>query len=84
MVNGISDNRCPTSSAWVKNTVFGQESCKANYAINWAGKPPILAGDLAHYPTDCEQSLNISLIPEKCPQKAKGNKKARKHRKARR
>ncbi len=69
---GIRDDRCPTSSAWVKNTVFGKDSCKQNYCINWAGKAPVNHGSLADYPTGCEQAFNLSLVKEKfCKRKLK-------------
>ncbi len=59
-------NPVNTSSAWVDNVAFNNgtpASAAANYAINWAGVAPVMAGDLANYPTGDEKVFNVSLIP---------------------
>lgn len=51
-VSGFQDDAVPcTLSAWFDNTGFcNGPSGAANYAINWGGKPPVVTGNLGHYP----------------------------------
>ena len=73
-VSGYQDDRefldgtPATSSAWVNNFAFNNgtdfvPSVTTNYNIPWAGVAPIMAGDLANYPTGAEKAYNVSLVP---------------------
>jgi hypothetical protein len=68
LVSGYQDDKTPcTSSVWLSNTAYcnGVDG-KANYIINWGGKPPVAKGSLSCYPQPKTYIENVSISCGQC------------------